>query len=170
MSIYRLIKEYPGSPQKGTTAKDIGIRYNFINNGVCIGYTQNYGEKKHIEDFPEFWQKYFLKTEDNIYKFIGDEVYVIYRLIKGDKWSFVSQNGEKITSNWIRPTHENIKDFHSRISALEFIEEENKKIDNIINNTKPIFSVNDLKELFNFEFIDQEKYNKFLSEKLGNLQ
>lgn len=168
MSIYKLIKEYPGSPQKGTTAKDIGIRYNFINNGVCIGYTQNYGEKKHIEDFPEFWQKYVLKTEDQIYKFLGEEIYIVNRVTLKSKWNLTYST--KLTDSLTLPISETVRYFHSRTSALEFIEEENKKIDNIINNTKPIFSVNDLKELFNFEFIDQEKYNKFLSEKLGNLQ
>lgn len=170
MSVYKLIKKYPGSPFVGTIARDMGSRYNFLYSGSCIGYTQNIKEKQEIEKFSEFWQKYFLKTEDNIYKFIGDEVYVIYRRAKNDKWDFISQNAEKITSDWIRPTHENIKDFHSKESAFIFMNKENKKIDDIINNSKPIFSVNDLKELFNFEFIDKEKYNKFVSEKLGKLQ
>lgn len=171
MSVYKLIKKYPGSPFVGTIAQNIGSRYNFFRDGFFVGHTQSLEEKQEIQNSPEFWQKYFLKTEDNIYKFIKDEVYVIYRPIKGSKWNFISESTQKITSDWIRPTHENIKDFHSKESAFIFMNKENKKIDDIINNNnKPIFSVNDLKELFNFEFIDKEKYNKFVSEKLGKLQ
>jgi len=165
MSAYKLIKKYPGSPFVGTKAIYVGSRYNFFRDGLSVGHTQSLEEKQEIQNSPEFWQKYFLKTEDNIYKFIGDEIYVINRSTLKDKWysGFII----KINSTWTPVPSETVKHFHSKQSALEFVEKENNILN---NNNKPIFSVNDLKELFNFEFIDKEKYNKFVSEKLGKLQ
>ena len=54
---FKLIKTYPGSPPIGTIALNIGIRYNFLKNGRCFGYTETVEEYKDVENSPEFWEQ-----------------------------------------------------------------------------------------------------------------
>lgn len=70
MKKYKLIKEYPGSPNLGTIVEYKDDQYELY---LIEGKTPNYGQfpKPYVEDLPEFWEE--IKDKYQILSFVNSD-------------------------------------------------------------------------------------------------
>ena len=130
---YKLIKEYPGSPELGTTVDKRGGFVYFNSKNPTINNTES---EYNIENYPEFWQKVKEKKvlftcEDGVDIFEGDMPYYIYL------------NGFYIIEKIGRPLEKS----DVRIKNYKYFSKKEKAEDWIYNH-KPKFSFADIEKAF----------------------
>ena len=97
MKLYKLIREYPGSPTLGTVVKEIigENLYYYINS-----WTDGRIFRVQVKSYPEFWEE--IKEE-------AEEMYKDYQWIEQNKPMFSKQDIKNVFAQlWLHPTCEDV--------------------------------------------------------------
>lgn len=148
---YKLIKEYPGSLKKGIIVwkknNSDGITYENESGKTTTISSTNYDFfKKHVTDYPEFWEEYEIKAGDNI-KFLKS----FDSSQKGDIVKITRSTKERCATHggiWVDYTRTSGRQGGFRVGGNGYFEGEDFEITDEEISKQPLFTTEDGVDIF----------------------
>lgn len=124
---YKLIKEYPGSPNLGDTV-EMNLELDFIFYTLITGKEAEKWviHKNLIENSPEFWAKYLFTTEDKVDIYEGEKCYAGFLDIVTGKLESLDKIPKRYQgiATWLKyfSTKEAIEEYSGSLRAIKTLD------------------------------------------------
>jgi hypothetical protein len=168
---FRLIKTYPGSPELGTIALDIGIRWNLLKPESHACYSFKSYNEFNPQQYPEFWEEVIEKdyeivsliyTNQPLFKVTNQEcvdnllnsgfkIHSVKRLSDGEIFTI----GDKCTKGIINAIYRDnrFSEFHDCALSIGLDSTTGYKLKDLKKSKQPLFTTEDGVDIYEYDAI-----------------